>query len=64
MHRWITCKKCGTVCQVDGEFPKFFAWCSCCDDYATYDMDRYASDWMANDIENAELCMDLEHEYQ
>lgn len=53
-HRWVTCKKCGDECQVDGEYPKFFAWCERCNDYATYDMDCYSADWYADQIEAAE----------
>jgi len=62
MKRLVTCKKCGDSCQADGDFPKFFAWCDVCNDYAAYDMDNYAADWMANEIDSAELRMELEHD--
>ena len=63
MRRWITCKKCGTPCKVDGDYPKFFAFCDTCDDYATYDMDMYAADWMADEVDSAELRMEAEYDY-
>lgn len=47
MNDLIECKKCGTLCQVDGEFPKFFAYCDTCDDYADYDMEEWTADYMA-----------------
>lgn len=28
------CEKCGELCQIDGESPRFFAWCHFCQDYA------------------------------
>lgn len=28
------CKKCGESVRVDGDYPKFFAWCDTCGDYA------------------------------
>ena len=48
----ITCKKCGGLCDVDGEFPKFFAWCESCNDYATYNMDEYNADYYSRMIDN------------
>ena len=53
------CKKCHTVCQVDGDYPKFFCWCEECGDYAKgFDDSLYAADFMAIRIEEAELRMD------
>jgi len=43
----VTCAKCNSVCQVDGEYPKFFAWCDECDDYADCDMSEFATEWFA-----------------
>jgi len=37
----ITCKKCREEIPVDGEYPKFFAWCFTCDDYADFDLEDY-----------------------
>ena len=42
-HGEIKCAKCGTDCVIDGDFPKFFAWCEECSDYAEgFDGDAYA----------------------
>ena len=30
----VICAKCGDICVVDGDFPKYFAWCDTCHDYA------------------------------
>jgi transcription elongation factor Elf1 len=39
------CIKCGSICQIDGEFPKFFAYCDVCGDYAKgFDADDYTRD--------------------
>ena len=39
------CTKCGTICEVDGDFPKYFAWCDECEDYAEgFDADDCARD--------------------
>lgn len=55
----IKCGKCGDDCMVDGEYPKFFAWCETCNDYADYDMHEYAADYMGSLIDGAEHRMDL-----
>jgi len=40
------------MCQVDGEYPKFFAWCDECNDYAEgFDAFDYAADWMGDAID-------------
>ena len=44
----VECRRCGELCYVDGEFPKFFAWCEKCKDYADYDMSKYTADWLAS----------------
>ena len=28
------CKKCGSICEVDGEYPEWLVWCYECNDYA------------------------------
>lgn len=53
MDDLIECRRCGELCQVDGEFPKFFAWCDTCNDYADYDMSEYAADYLATKIDAA-----------
>lgn len=53
MEDLVECRRCGELCQVDGEFPKFFAWCDTCNDYADYDMTEYAADYLATKIDAA-----------
>lgn len=48
----IGCQKCGNICIVDGEFPKFFAYCDTCGDYAEGFSDQeYAADYMGSLID-------------
>lgn len=48
----IICKKCGEECDIDGEFPKFCAWCETCNDYAEGDgVKDYTEDWFASKID-------------
>lgn len=47
----IECKKCGELCQIDGEFPKFSAWCETCNDYADCNIDAYIVEWFASRID-------------
>ncbi len=50
----IECSKCKEFCLIDGEFPKFFAWCDTCRDYASgFDVTDYAADYMGNLIDQA-----------
>jgi hypothetical protein len=50
----VQCKKCGDICIIDGEFPKFFAWCDTCHDYADgFDASDYAADYMGGLIDDA-----------
>lgn len=50
----VECARCGSVCCVDGDFPKFFAWCDTCDDYADgFDCLDYAQDVYAGMIDAA-----------
>jgi len=53
MDGYIECRRCGELCMVDGEFPKFYAWCDTCNDYADYDMSEYAADYLATQIDAA-----------
>ena len=40
-----TCDKCKSICTIDGDPPKFFAWCDVCNDYAEgFDPLEYASE--------------------
>jgi len=48
------CTKCGEICPIDGEYPKFFAWCNTCGTYAEgFDIMDYAADYMASQIDYA-----------
>lgn len=53
MNDTIICKKCDEICQIDGEFPKFSAWCEVCNDYADCDIDGYTADYLASGIDRA-----------
>ena len=54
MNDTIICKKCGEICQIDGEFPKFFAYCDNCQDYVDdKDIDEYTADYLASEIDRA-----------
>lgn len=47
----MECPECGELCNIDGEFPKFFAWCDKCDDYV--DLGDYTADYLASRIDDA-----------
>lgn len=48
----IECKKCGEICVIDGEFPRYFAYCDFCHDYASgFDNEEYAANYIANLID-------------
>lgn len=49
----VICNKCDQPAVVDGEYPKFFAWCDTCNDYADSDMCAYTADWMGDRIDRA-----------
>lgn len=50
----IECNRCGNICEVDGDYPKYFAWCDTCSDYAEgFDGDEYAADVLAGTIDAA-----------
>lgn len=43
--------KCGEYVKIDGEYPKFFAYCDNCSDYVDsdrFDAYEYAGEYMAN----------------
>lgn len=45
----VECRKCGSICMVDGDFPKYFAWCEICGDYADgFDVLAYTQEVMAD----------------
>jgi hypothetical protein len=44
----VICERCGDICCVDGEFPKFFAWCYTCGDYADCDWNEYNADFLSS----------------
>ncbi len=50
----IVCGKCDCICCIDGEYPRFFAWCEECQDYAEgFDACDHAAEWMAGQIDAA-----------
>ncbi len=54
MTHEFECQKCGEMCMVDGDPPKFLAWCCECDDYAKgFDDSDYAADYYASRIDDA-----------
>jgi hypothetical protein len=37
------------MCDIDGDYPKFFAWCEFCETYAGgFNADEYAAELTAN----------------
>jgi len=45
----VECSRCGEICEVDGDFPRCFAWCETCKDYAGgFDCNAYAQEVMAS----------------
>ena len=49
MNDLVDCSRCGAVCVVDGEMPRYFAWCEVCKDYAGgFDGDAYAREVVAD----------------
>lgn len=47
------CKKCNNTCTIDGDYPKYFAWCDTCRDYADgFDAHEHAADVMGNLIDS------------
>ena len=51
MDGYVECRRCGELCNVDGEYPKFFAWCETCNDYADCNMSEYTADYLATKID-------------
>jgi len=49
MNPEIECARCGEICVIDGDFPRYFAWCETCKDYAEgFDDHLYAQEVMAS----------------
>lgn len=49
MKNEVECARCGTICQIDGEMPRYFAYCDGCQDYAGgFDSNEYAREVMAD----------------
>lgn len=51
MNDTIICKRCNEICQIDGEFPKFSAWCDNCRDYVN--VEDYTVDYHTGLIDRA-----------
>ncbi len=48
------CQQCGDDCEIDGEYPKYFAWCDICNNYAVgFDEHEYANDYLSTKIDEA-----------
>jgi len=53
MRDEVECNRCREVCIIDGDYPKFFAWCDTCKDYAEgFNADEYAADYMGGLIDD------------
>lgn len=53
MTKEHTCTKCKSDCVIDGEYPKFFAWCDTCNDYAEgFDVFKYGAEHMGNFVDH------------
>jgi hypothetical protein len=49
MKNEIECSRCHNICVIDGDFPKYFAWCEVCKDYAEgFNCVEYAAEVMAD----------------
>ena len=57
--RFVSCQ-CGEPCQVDGEYPKFFAYCDVCG--SDIDCAQYAIDYISSKIDEAEMLMELHND--
>lgn len=52
MNDTFVCQKCGYLCTIDGEYPKFDAWCDTCKNYAEgFDCLEYAAEHLGNKID-------------
>lgn len=39
------CQKCGNLARIEGDYPKYYAWCYHCNDYAEgFDPQEHAID--------------------
>lgn len=51
----FTCTKCGSDCGIDGEYPKYFAWCDECGDYDKgFNCEEHAADVMSARIDEGQ----------
>ena len=49
MNTEIECSRCGEICAIDGDFPRYFAWCETCKDYAGgFDSEAYSQEVMGD----------------
>jgi hypothetical protein len=49
----VLCCKCGLLCHIDGEYPKFIVWCDECNNYADIDLEELQEDYLGNRIDHA-----------
>ena len=56
----VICKKCGTHCEVDGDYPRFTCWCDECNREAEgFDILDYGADWLGDMIDYAKERCDV-----
>jgi hypothetical protein len=57
----VTCSKCGSTCDIDGDPPKYFAFCDTCDDHAQgFDPFDYAVGLAATRVDAVEILRDID----
>ena len=55
----VKCQRCGEICLIDGEYPRFFAYCDTCDEYVEgFDILEFAADYLGSKIDEAEMKME------
>lgn len=51
----FNCKRCGEPVSIEGEYPKFIAWCDNCNDYVEgFDPIDYAREFIADLADSVE----------
>lgn len=55
---YFECTKCGELCMIDGDFPKFFCYCDVCHDYAQgFDDVEHVADCIGAQTDHAEMIL-------
>ena len=51
----VKCKQCKKYCIIEGSYPKFFAWCETCKNYAKgFNAVEYAITWHTSILDEIE----------